>query len=149
MTINIIAHWLYVLVHEKEIVMKMPTIDLNLCWIVFSVIASIAHKFSYWIIGFAVSVVAINLSIHCKTFNHSQYLFTIWSFASVIYIVVLFVGLFGIPIVATLDYIERLNASNLNCDVVTTLLLYIFWYGLVFKLMMLPVYYTFVRIAEQ
>ena len=46
-----------------------------------------------------------------------------------------------------LEYIEKLDASQINTRVLTTVWMYIFWSGLVFKFMMLPFYFIFNRIA--
>ena len=127
--------------------MNMLTIDLKLCLNVFDAISIIVHTFSYLIIGFFVLVVAVNILIYCEASyqHHSEYLITLWTLTTVIYINILFIGLFGIPIVVVLEYMEKLDASQIDINVVLTIWMYIFWSGLVFKLMSLPFYYIFIR----
>ena len=127
--------------------MEMLTIDLALCSNVFDAISLIFSTFSYLIIGFAVLVVVVNILIYCDVSNHSAYLITLWNQTTIIYIIILFIGLFVIPITVALEYIERLDASQINARVVTTVWMYIFWSGLVFKFMILPFYYIFNEIV--
>ena len=123
--------------------MKTLTIDLALCSNVFNAISLIFYTFSYLIIGFTVLVVVVNILIYCDVSHHCAYIITLWNLTTIIYIVILFIGLFGIPITVALEYIERLDASQINAPVVTTIWIYIFWSGLVFKFMILPFYYSF------
>ena len=126
--------------------MKMMAVDLNLCTNVFEAISLILYTFSYLLIVVVVLVVVVNILIYCDVFNHSEYLITLWNLTTIIYIIIIFIGLFGIPITITLEYIERLDESQINTPVVTTVWIYIFWSGLVFKFMILPFYYMYIRI---
>ena len=123
--------------------MKTLTIDLSLCSNVFDAISLIFYTFSYFMIGFTVLVVMVNILIYCDISHHCAYIITLWNLTTIVYIVILFIGLFGIPITVTLEYIERLDASQINTRVVTTVWIYILWSGLVFKFMILPSYYIF------
>ena len=126
---------------------KMLNIDLALCTNVFHAISLVVYSFSYLIIGFVVLIVLVNALIYCEVFHPSEYVITLWNFTTIMYIVILFVGLFGIPIIVALEYIEELDVSQINTDVVVTVWLYIFWSGLVFKFMILPFHYIFVQIV--
>ena len=125
----------------------MLTIDLTLCSNVYDAISLIFYTFSYLFIGFAVLIVVVNVLIYCEFSHYREYLVTLRNLTTIIYIIILFIGLFGIPITVGLEYIEKLDPSQINTRVVTTVWIYIFWSGLVFKFMMLPIYFIFLRIV--
>ena len=130
-----------------EVLVKMVNIDLPLCFNVFHAISVVGYSFLYLIIGFAGLVIVVNSLIYCEVFHPSEYLIDLWKFTTIIYIVFLFIGLFGIPNIVALEYIEELDVSQINIDVVITVWIYIFWSGLVFKFMIVPFYYIFVQIV--
>ena len=122
----------------------MSVISMTFLFYIFDALFFVFYKHSYFIGRFAVLVTLINILLYCEVCGKNGPLIAIWMVTTTIYIMLLFVGLFAIPITTTLEYAERLCISDVYRNLAVPVWLYIFWSGLVFKLMILPLYYVFV-----
>ena len=115
----------------------MITVDLNLCLKISDAIVLVIYKYSYFLSTFVLVLFCINILLYCDAGNHKETLYELWKLTTLIYILILYIGLVGVPITVILEYIEEVCVSKLDLTVVITVWMYTFWIGIFSKCLIL------------
>ena len=126
--------------HVKPVILIMAGIDMGCLSTLFGALRMVACEYWHLWSGFVPAVILVNIILFCGVRDSGGYLNAFWKYVTMIYVTILFIALFGIPMIAILDYIERVGNHQLNIDIAITVWLYIFWSAIVFKIMILPTY---------
>lgn len=121
----------------------MASIDLCIYSTLFGIMWVVASEHRYVWSGFASLLLLANMLLCAGVGDCTGCLIAFWQGVIMIYIVLLFIGWLGIPLLITLDYIERIDKSKLDNDVAITLWWYISWGCIMFAIMILPFYYIY------
>ena len=117
----------------------MFNIDLKLVHHVYEGILFLPYNYWQLLCPLVLSNVVINIVILYKQNTIDKHLLDVWKFTSMIYIVIVTITLFGTPVVSVLSHMK--NERIFDAHSVITLWTYLFWSAIVFKLMLIPIYY--------
>ena len=120
----------------------MYNIDLTLVLIIYEAVSSQIWNYFHFLSFVTVLLVLINVMLCCRFCTTNELLKDFWILMASVYILIVFLLLFGIPFIAIISHVNRLSPTKIDINVVITTWIYIFWSGIVFKTMMIPVYYT-------
>ena len=123
--------------------MTMCKIDLKVVKVIYDGLTFLL--FDYWqlISPFVLSVIVINSVMVFKASEIDGKVIDFWKISSMIYIVIAFIVLFGAPMISVLSYISTSRVTNTDeaNNSVYTLWIYLLWSAIVYKIMLIPLYY--------
>ena len=123
--------------------MTMSKIDLKVAKVIYDGLTFLL--FDYWqlISPFVISVIVINSVMMFKASEIDGNVIDLWKISSMIYIVIAFIVLFGAPMISVLSYISTSRVTNTDeaNNSVYTLWIYLLWSAIVYKIMLMPLYY--------
>ena len=122
--------------------MTMCKIDLKVVRVIYDGLTFLL--FDYWqlISPFVLSVIVINSVMMFKASEIDGNVIDLWKISSMIYIVIAFIVLFGAPMISVLSYISTSRVTNTDeAYSVYTLWIYLLWSAIVYKIMLIPLYY--------
>ena len=121
----------------------MASIDLCLYCTLFGILWVVASEYRYLWSGFASLLILANIFLCAGVGDCTGCLISFWQGVIMIYIILLFIGWFGIPMLMILDYIERIDKSDFDIDAPVPTWWYIVWCGIMITIMILPFYYIY------
>ena len=122
--------------------MRMSKIDLKVAKVIYDGLTFLL--FDYWqlISPFVLSVIVINSVMVFKASEIDGKVVDFWKISSMFYIVIAFIVLFGAPMISVLSYISTSRATNTDeANSIYTLWIYLLWSAIVYKIMLIPLYY--------
>ena len=122
--------------------MTMCKIDLKVVKVIYDGLTFLL--FDYWqlISPFVLSVIVINSVMVLKSSEIDGKVIDFWKISSMIYIVIAFIVLFGAPMISVLSYISTSRVTSTDeANSLYTLWIYLLWSAIVYKIMLIPLYY--------
>ena len=91
---------------------------------------------------FFLSTMAINAVMLFEPSKIDVKVIDFWMISSMIYIVIVFIVLFVTPMISVLSYISTSrDTDTIDVDSVYSLWIYLLWSAIVYKIMLIPLYY--------
>ena len=119
----------------------MLNIDLNLLQTIYEGILFLPYNYWQLFCPLVLSNVIITIFILYNPTKINNHLVDVWRLNSTIYIVILTISLYGTPIVSVLTHMKNEKNPMFDAASVITLWIYLFWSAIMFKIMLMPIYY--------
>ena len=119
----------------------MFNIDLNLQKQIYEGILFLPYNYWQLFCPLVISNIVINIFILFKQTTINKYLLDVWRLNSMLYIVILTISLFGTPLISVLSHMKNERNPIFDAYSVITLWIYLLWSAIMFKIMLMPIYY--------